>query len=324
MKRILLIISVILITLTLSACNRGDGDEKPVIYTTIYPIMYLLEEIAEDTIYIERVPGSNVHSEAYDWSAKEIISMQNATFIFYVGANTDNYIPNNKEAIFDEGSVELVHIGDYVDYENVCYETTHVHGEEEHMDEEIIDETCDNAQLSEDPHFWLDPNRMIIAADMVRDFLVAEFPENASMYNDNYMDLQIALEELDAAYELMATEATKPIITTNMLFNYWHAAYDIEILSLTADAHNDNTIPSDSIGFVEEAIAHDIEYILFETNANSPSGDAVLSSLQEQNPDAERKYIHGLGSLTMDELENEEDYLTLMYKNLEVLNEATK
>lgn len=326
MKKIITIISVLLIVLTLSACNRNSGDDKPVIYATIYPIMFLVEEIAGDTVSIERVPGSNVHSEAYDWSAKEIISMQNASFIFYVGANTDNYIPNNKEAIFDDGDVDLIHIGDYVDYANVCYDTTHVHGEEDHdeHEEEIIDETCDSAQLSVDPHFWLDPNRMIIAADMIRDLLIEKYPQNAVMYNDNYMDLQMTLEELDAAYDLMASEATKPIITTNMLFNYWHEAYDIEILSLTADAHNDNTIPSDIIGFVEEAIAHDIECILFETNANSPSGDAVLLGLQEQNPNAERRYIHGLGVLTTDEVNNLEDYLTLMYKNLEVLNEVTK
>ncbi len=322
MKKVVTVLMLLLVTLTLTGCNRNNEDEKPVIYATTYPVMYLIEMIAENTVYIERVPGSNVHSDAYDWSAKEIISMQNASFIFYVGANTDNYIPSNKENIFDDGDVTLIHIADYVDYASVCYETTHVHGDEEHLDD-IVD-TCNSAQLSPDPHFWLDPERMLVAAGMVRDLLVQEFPDFASQYNYNYADLQLELETLNEAYILMSEQATKPIITTNMLFNYWNEAFDIEILSLTADAHNDNTIPGDIIGFVNEAVTHDIGCILFETNANSPSGEAVLTGLQSVNPDAARRYIHGLGSLTKEELFDREDYLTLMYKNLEVLNEATK
>lgn len=327
MKKLLALISVLLITITLSGCTKIEQHD---IYVTVYPMQYLAETIGGDTITVGRVPGSNVHSEAYDWSSKEILAMQNADYIFYVGANSDNYIPNNKEAIFDEGVVELVHIGDYVEYEHVCYESDHTHGEEEHTEEEhtedehIEDETCDTAQLSEDPHFWLDPNNMIVAADLVRDMLVAKYPENASLYNDNYMDLQLELEELGEAFDLMALEATKPIITTNMLFNYWHEGYGIEIFSLTADAHNDNTIPGDIIEFVEEAVFHDIEYILFELNSNSPSGDAVFLGLQEENPNAEKRYLHGLGTLSMDEIDDGEDYMSLMYKNLEVLNEATK
>ncbi len=325
MKKIISVLFLTVIVFSLSACNRGD-DDRPIVYATVYPVMFVAETIAGDTVNVERVPGSNVHSDSYDWSAKEIISMKNAEYIFYVGANSDNYIPDNKETIFDEGDVELVHIGDYVTYEKTCYEHEHTHDEDhvEETTEEPHEEECSEAQLVDDPHFWLDPDNMIIVAEMVKDKLVASFPENEELYLSNYNTLVQELEELDADYEAMALEATKPIITTNMLFNYWHNAYDIEILSLIADAHTSSTVPEDIIHFVEEAILHDIHFILYEKNSNSPTGDAVLAELLLQDSTATTRELHGLGTLNAMEVEDGEDYISLMYQNLEILKEVTK
>lgn len=327
MKKIFTLLLVSVISITLIGCNRTEIDDRPVVYVTVYPVGYIIEQISGGTINVQQVPGSNTHSDAYDWSAKEIISMQNAELLFYIGANTDNYIPDNKTNIFDQGDVELILLADYIDYAQVCYEShTHDHTEEEntedvpHTEEPFV---CNEMQTTDDPHFWLDPQRMIQAAAVIKDKLTDLFPDNALMYSTNHSTLVHALTDLDMAFSEMALEASKPIITTNMLFNYWHDAYEIEIFSLTADAHNDNTIPSDIIEFTEEAIAHDIHLILYEAYANSPAGDAVLMELQKTIPEASSAYLYGLGALTQDDINNGDDYISLMYKNLEVLIQAT-
>ena len=328
MKKILTLVITLLLTLTLTACNDVEQYD---VYVTVYPMQYLTETIAGDTVTVGRVPGSTVHSESYDWSSKEIITMKEATYIFYVGAHLDEYIPDNEEDIFGSGTVELVHIGDYVTYEKACYESDHHHEEsdteavtESNDEHEHDHEECDSSQLVDDAHFWLDPANMIIAAEMVKDKLIEAYPENEALYNDNYTTLIADLTTLDAAYNLMSTEAVKPIITTNMLFNYWHHAYDLTIMSLIADAHVSNTVPDDIIHFVDEAIYHDIHFILFEKYSNSPTGTAVLTELQLQDDTAEARYLHGLSTLTSDEMEAGENYLTIMYDNLAVLNEVTK
>lgn len=306
---------------TLSACKTGNGDDTPVVYVTVYPVQYLVEEIVGDTVTVKLVPGASAHGESVDWSAKEIIDMLDADLLFYVHGGADDYVPNNEEAVFSDGDVELVDLSQHIEYNLVCYSHDH---EDEHADENQADEECDTTALSEDPHFWLDPVRMLQAATFIKDKLLATYPDNQELYNNNFTVLSSALEKLDDDYQEMAANATKPIITTVMLFTYWHERYDIDILPITNDAHATEANAGDIIELVGHAVEDSIMYVLFEKNANSPAGEQVLVALQEEVSDASALYIHGLGKLSQTEIENGSTYLSIMYDNLETLNSATK
>lgn len=324
MKKTILVLLLAVITLTLSACKDDTPSNEDVVYVTVYPMEYLITQIAGDTVEVRRVPGSTTHSDSIDWSAKEIIDMINADLLFYVNAGVDTYIPNNADTTFEDSNVELVDVSKTVDYNEVCYTHTHDHEEEEDDHSEEESEECDPNQLSEDAHFWLDPVRMLEAAELVRDKLVVTYPENSELYNTNFIVLSAALEKLDEDFQAMASEATKPIITTSMLFTYWHERYELEILSLSTSAHSTEDIPGNIIEFVEEAEFHNIQYILFETNSNSPAGEQLLEALRETNENADKLYLHGLGNISTEERESGKSYMSIMYQNLEVLNSATK
>ena len=321
MKRILLIVLSIMLFMTLSACKPDNGIEE-VIYVTVYPMQYLVEEIAGDTVLVKRVPGSTVHSESIDWTGKEIVDMINADILFHVNAGVDTYIHNSIDSVFSDGDVTLVDVSQNITYNRVCTtpEHTHLHPEEN----PVLD--CDENALQEDPHFWLDPVRMLQAAELVKDKLIVAYPDNSVLYENNFTVISAALEKLHDDYQLMADEAIKPIITTAMLFTYWHVRYDLEIMSIVIDAHSHSseTLPGDLIEFVEEAQLYFIHEILFEKNANSPAGDQVLQALQEVDEEAKALYLHGLGNLTAEEIEDGSTYISIMYDNLDVLIEATK
>ena len=165
---------------------------------------------------------------------------------------------------------------------------------------------------------------MLQAARVVRDELVLEFPENELVFMDNFEILKLKLETLDAAFQVMAEEATKPIITTVMLFTYWHVRYDIEILPITTSLHSTESSASDIIYFAEEAGLHEVHFVLFEKNTNSPAGDGVLDELLKLDETASAAYLHGLGNLTTIELETGLNYMSIMYENLDILKLATK
>jgi zinc transport system substrate-binding protein len=109
-----------------------------------------------------------------------------------------------------------------------------------------------------------------------------------------------------------------------MLFTYWHVRYDIEILSITTSAHSSESSAGDIIYFADEALLHEIHYVLFEKNTNSPAGDGVLAELLKDDETASAAYIHGLGNLTTEELDADLNYLSIMYENLDILKDATK
>ncbi len=319
MKKIFMIALTFVLFIALSACKPPEEIDD-IIYVTVYPMQFLVEQIAGDTVLVKRVPGSTVHSESIDWSAKEIIDMINSDLLFYVNAGVDTYIPNYADSTFNEGTVELIDVSQYINYNKVCYSHEHTHLIP--YENPILE--CDENSLSDDPHFWLDPIRMLQAAELVRDKLVVTYPENSELYENNYTVMTALLEKLNDDYQEMADDAIKPIITTAMLFTYWHARYNIEIMSIVTSPHSSESIPSDLIEFVNEAQYHYIHHILFEKNTNSPAGDQVLEALQDVDDQAIALYLHGLGNLSEEEKEAGATYISIMYDNLDILKEATK
>ena len=341
MKKIFTMLLLLTITLTLSGCKQTPEEDSNLVYTTVYPIEFLVKEIAGNFVDVERVPGSTNagHSEELHWTGKEIIDMLNADLLFFVDAGLDTYI-HNSESVFEDGDVELVNISEEIILHEVCYSHSHDHedhedeheeDEHDHEDEEdhedpLVDELamCEENMKSDDPHFWFSPQKMLDVARVVKTKLVEKFPEHASIFEDNFSNLEDDLEELDAGFTMMANEATKPIITSSMLFNYWHSTYEIEVISLSEDAHNSEVVPSEVIHFVEEAVYHDIHYIFTEAYVNSPTADLVLEQLLLEDPTAQIAELYNPVNLSVMNINNEENYLTLMEKNLELLKNATK
>ena len=319
MKKLIIFVLSVVLFMSLSAC-KPDDDIDQIVYVTVYPMQYLVEQIAGDTVLVKRVPGSTVHSDSIDWSAKEIIDMSQADLLFYVNAGVDTYIPDNIDSTFSDGSVEFIDVSQNISYNTVCYTS-----EYSFLEHDMVPISgCDEHSLSEDPHFWLDPLRMLQVAMLVKDKLVVTYPDNSVLYENNYTVLSAALEKLHSDYQEMADEAVRPIITTVMLFSYLYNRYDIEIMSIVADAHSSESVPSEIIAFKDKAIFYGIHAIIFEKNTNSPAGDQVLLELSEEDEFATKLYMHGLGNRTPEEEEIDATYMSIMYDNLEVLKEATK
>lgn len=326
MKKVLLLIIATIIALTLTACNK-DPEYENVVYVTLYPTQYLVEEIAGDTVHVEYVPGGNSHGSSFDPSAKEIVDILEADLLFYVNGGADSYIEASVD-LFSDGNVELVNMENHLTYNEICLTHSHEHVEDEGSIDEH-DTTCDTNSLTPDPHFWLDPVRMIDAAEFIKTKLISVYPENAELYNNNWTALNAGLEKLHDDYQLMADSATKTILTTVRLFTYWEDRYEIEIISISNDVHSSEVTTGDYAELLDEAVSHNIFYVIFEKNANSPEGDLFLTTLQAKYnelgwDDASKLYLHGLGKITKEEIENGSNYISIMYDNLEVLNIITK
>lgn len=324
MKKIILIMISAITAFTLSAC-RDTPEYENVVYVTLYPMQFLVEEIAGDTVHVEYVPGASSHGASFDPGAKEIIDMMESDLLFYVNGGADSYIESNV-TLFDGGNVELVDMSEHITYNEICLTHDHDHEDEEDPD---TPEVCDENSLSPDPHFWLDPVKMITAAEFVKTKLISTFPDNTELYNNNWTALNAGLQKLNDDYQMMADNAVKPIMTTVRLFTYWEERYEIEILTITNDIHSSEGTIGDYTELLEEAVLHNIYFVAFEKNANSPEGDLFLSALETRYAELSwetptQQYLHGLGKITTEEIENGSNYISIMFDNLEVLKVITK
>nr|WP_186089379.1 zinc ABC transporter substrate-binding protein [Jeotgalicoccus aerolatus] len=62
-----------------------------------------------------------------------------------------------------------------------------------------------------------------------------------------------------------------------------------------------------------------MKYVLFEQNSSGR-----ISEVIQQEINAEAEYIHNMEVLTEENIDDEEDYISLMNKNLEVLDKVTE
>ncbi|PYZ98554.1 ABC transporter substrate-binding protein [Alteribacter lacisalsi] len=190
------------------------------------------------------------------------------------------------------------------------------HGHED--DDHGHDHHHDHDHGDEDPHVWLDPIRAAELAENVKNALIDLRPEAEEYFTDNFETLKADLEELDEEFQAMADDKDKDtIIVSHAGYGYWDDRYGIHQIGISGISPTNEP----SIQQIEETIAYaeenNINYVMFEQNIPTNIAETVRSEVG-----AEDLWLHNLEALTEEDIENDEDYFSLMRRNLEVLETA--
>jgi len=315
MKRILGICALLLGFSATVACTPTETAYD--VYATVYPLVFLVNDIAAGTgIDAGMVPGISSHNQVADWSPKQIIAMQNAGLLVYVGANLDAQIDNQIDGVFETLAAE----GRLVKIEN---EIAFIEGVVHHHDDETTTTEEEPATLGYDPHFWISPERMMLVAEVVLEKLVWAYPEYETSFVANHEALSARLQTLSHAYASAIDAGTKRMMTSTNLYGYLTADYGIEAISISPGYHEETEqfTAQQKQEIVDDAILYEIRYIIFEKNASSPLSEAVLAALNE----AGLSYtVAKLDFNIMDTVPTDgSDYIQIMYRNLESIVTAT-
>ncbi|WP_347861484.1 zinc ABC transporter substrate-binding protein [Salimicrobium sp. PL1-032A] len=348
MKRSLTTVSLLALIIILTACGEessgtddqqqdsGDAEEEMKVYTTVYPLQFFAERIAGEDASVESIltPGSDPHT--YEPTSKEMVEMAEADAFIYSGAGLESYAEQISDSIQSE-DVEILEASKGIDLEEhvhnhgeeeETHEEEHAHEEEEgtHEEEHAHEEEASDGEDShaghnhgeQDPHIWLDPIRSIQVAENVKNTLVEIRPEQEETFNENFEELKGELESLDQEFhdKLESAEKNK-IIVSHAAYGYWEQAYGIEQIAVSGLSPTNEPSQKDLETIIETAEQNDLEHVFFEQNITPKVADVVKKEIG-----AEALRLHNLSVLTEEDIENEEDYFTLMQRNLETLMEG--
>ncbi|WP_096201173.1 metal ABC transporter solute-binding protein, Zn/Mn family [Bacillus sp. FJAT-45350] len=170
----------------------------------------------------------------------------------------------------------------------------------------------------EDPHVWLDPILSIQLAENVKNALVQLMPEQQEFFEANFKDVKAELEAIDVEFRTMVEEVeNNTFIVSHAGFGYWaerYGLYQIGIAGLSPTNEPTQKQLQDIIHLAEE---NGIQHILFEQNITPKVAEVVQDEIG-----AEALYIHNLEALVQQDIDNNEDYFSLMRKNIESLRIA--
>jgi zinc transport system substrate-binding protein len=303
MKR--LIFASILLIAILTGCtsereqSETERDEKINIYTSIYPLNFIVDEIGGDKVNAINVipPGTDPHD--FEPSLKLVADItEGADLFIYNGAGLEPWAERATENM--EGNV--IEAADFVELLSIDEEDDHAEeDEDDHGDK--------------DPHIWLSLKNVDMIAKVVEQKLIEIDAVNEVYYSENYEKLSIKLMELDEKYKRELSERkSDTFLVSHSAFKYLAKEYSLNQLSVSGVSPNAEPSPRTLSDLIDISNREQLDYIFFETLA-SPRSVEMLSKEANLEP----LLLHTIEGLTEENIEKDDDYISLMEENLENL-----
>lgn len=315
-KKIVIVMLVLIVSLT--GCNKSnktnskDTSSQKVIYTTVYPVYDFTKKIAGDKFEVELIVKNGQEPHDFEPSSDDVKNLQNANAFIYNGAGLESFadkligsLDENVPVLEASKGIELL-------------EGHHHEDEEDEEDEEH--EEHEHEHSSHDPHVWLSPKNAEIEMKNIKDFLQEIDPENKSYYEDNFNKNRDELKKLDETYKNSLKDIKdRKIVVSHEAYGYLCNDYNLEQLGIqgvNAETEPDAKTMAKIVEFVN---TNNINTIFTEELI-----DPKVASVIAQETGIKTEVLSPLEGLSDEEIKNNDDYFSIMNKNLEKLIEALK
>ncbi len=343
---------------TIEADVTAVTDEKPVIrvFTTIFPLMDFTKKIGGEYVDVINIVPVGADAHTFEPSPKTMVDISNANLYIYNGAGIEGFADAVAE-VLKNGNVRILRASEGIDliafdhghdhshdhdhddhghdhshdhdHDDHGHDHSHDHDHDDHghdhsHDDDHDDQGHDDGHAhnhgEEDPHVWLDPIRSIQMAENIKQVLVELLPEAAEEFENNFNTLKGQLEELNQSFKAMIAEVSKDtIVVSHAGYGYWTERYGIKQVGISGISPTNEPSIRQITQVIDFINKNELGYVIFEQNIPTNIAETVRSQVN-----AEALWLHNLEALIQDDVTNNEDYFSLMHKNIETLRKALK
>lgn len=282
-NKIITLLLVFAISIMSTGCFKSDTMEGISIYTTVYPIEYIVNTLYSDYGTVSSIYPDGVMVDEYKLTKKQIKDYSKSDLLVFNGLNNEkeyvtDFFKNNKK-------IKIIDSTSSMEYD--------------HRVEEL----------------WLNPSNFLMLAQNIKngfdEYLTNHYIKND--LNDKFEELKIEISNLDAAFTILVENSVnKDIIVNDDVFSFL-SKYGFNVISLDEDTATDKTIAS-----AKELIANGTANTIFALR-NDELSDTVNKLVKETN--IKVTYLHGLSNITETERSNKDNYLSIMNGNIELIKE---
>lgn len=288
MKKKKLLLILIAIIMLLPGCNfTKDSMEDITIYTTIYPVRYLIDSLYGEYSTIYSVYPSGVNPNEYELSEKKIKEY----------ANSDLFVFNSLDRDRDF-AVDMINVNKNL---------------------KIIDISLGMSYENDIAELWLNPYNYLMMAQNTKNGLL-EYVDNPYLISNNdktgiedkYEELKYNLSRLDADMkEDISLAKYKTIVVDNDVFKFLEK-YGLKVISLE---ENDN-LNENTINEVKKLINNnEIKYIFSSKNETNDTCKNIIDTYK-----IELVTLNTMETIDGGITNSNESYITVMNNNVDLLN----
>ena len=336
------VIIAIFITSIFSGCGNhgqtaetgGVENEKPTIVTTIFPEYDWVRNVvgdSSDTFDIKMLLGSGVDLHSYQPTAEDMATISKCDMFVYVGGESNRWVTDAlKEATNpDMIVIDLLDVlGDRIKEEEL------VEGMQEEAEHENPETAADiAAALTEsgeeeegpeyDEHVWLSLKNAKLYVSAIEEAVSTLDPDGSEIYEANAKSYIEKLDALDRQYSnaVSAAERKTILFGDRFPFRYLTDDYGIEYYAAFAGCSAETEASFETIIFLAEKVNElDLHCVFIIENSDRKIAKTIVQNTKSR--DQKILTLDSMQSVTSEQIDNGENYLSIMESNLKVLSEA--
>ena len=243
MKRVLAVL-LLPAVLVVAACGRegdasggGDGDAVLTVAATTPQVADFARQVGCDRVRVEAIIPANADPHDFEPRPSDARLVAEADVVLQSGGDIDGWLDDLVEnAGGDATRVDLMDVVRTREGGHAHEDGTE-HGHDDHDED-------DGAQ---DPHWWQNPQNVVLAVNRIQEVLGEADPEGAVTYTDNARAYAGKLRALDAAIERCmesVPEDRRKIVTNHDALGYFADRYHVEVLGSILPALSTSAQPS--------------------------------------------------------------------------------
>ena len=268
--------------MSLTGCFKRDNFEGINIYTTVYPIEYIVERLYGEHSNISSIYPDGVDINDYELTEKQITDYSKTTLFTFNGLGEEKKYVNE----FFKHNKRL----------------------------KIIDTTSSMEYLNGMEELWLDPSNFLMMVQNIR-YGLKEYINNHYLKNEideKYNKLKEEISKLDAdIYEISDNSSNKTLIVSSDLLKFLEK-YNFTVISLE---ENEN-LTEKTLVTVENLINDGSVHYIIMLQGEEPS-ETIKKIIEDTN--IELVYFHLITNLTGEERNLKKDYISLMSENIDLI-----
>lgn len=288
MKRILSLLFIFVLSLgTVGCSNKSAEPTKPQIYTSFLAIYDFTKEIAGDNVDVHNMVPAG--TEPHDWepTVQDMAKLNNADAVFYNGLNMESWIDKVQNSL---DASKFVCLSDGV---NV-------------------------SDTASDPHIWLNPQNVKIMCEKIYTTLSQIDPDNKATYEENYNNYVAKLDKLDNDFKTtIESLPNKNIVVSHQAYSYLCNAYGLEQVAIDGISADSEPSPDKMMSLINFVKTNNVKYIFYEELVSQKTAETLSSETG-----AKLLPLNPFEGLTDDEIANGDNYISVMYENLENIKTA--
>lgn len=288
------------IFLFLTGCTKnevGQTDESKLqVYTSFYCIYDFVNKIGGDKIQLYNIVPTGTEPHNWEPTAGDMRKLSNADLLFYNGAGMENFVDSVKQSV-ENDKIKYIELSEGI---------------------ELIKKNEESNIY--DPHIWLNPINAEKEALKIKNALSEADPQNADFYNKNYEDFSKKAKELDKSFsDMVNNNENKTIVVAHEAYGYLCQAYGLKQLAIEGLSADSEPSPAKMAEVSEFIKNNKIKFIFFEELLAGKAADVI-----SEETGAKLLVLNPFEGLSQEDIDNGEDYFSVMYKNLENIDKALK